>query len=67
MKQTAVEWLREKLFKDFGFAFSDNIMQEAMEMEKDEISKAYDAGYTDACSNHINDSENYAHDRTSKA
>ena len=32
-KQTAVEWLRDKLFQDFGFAFSDNIANEALEME----------------------------------
>lgn len=35
-KQTAVEWLREKLFKDFGLAFSDNIFQEAKKMEKEQ-------------------------------
>jgi len=32
-KQTAVSWFRDKLFQDFGFAFSDNIANEALEME----------------------------------
>ena len=31
---TAVEWLTEKLWVEFGFAFSDNILEEAKEMEK---------------------------------
>lgn len=37
MKQTAVEWLREKLWVEFGFAFSDNILEQAKEMEKEQI------------------------------
>ena len=41
MKQTAVEWLREKLWVEFGFAFSDNIMEQAKAMEKEQISNAY--------------------------
>jgi hypothetical protein len=38
-KQTAVEWLREKLFKDFGLAFSDNIFEEAKKIEKKQMHK----------------------------
>jgi hypothetical protein len=34
MKQTAVEWLTEKLRVEFGFAFSNNILEQAKEMEK---------------------------------
>ena len=34
MKQTAVEWLREKLWREFNFSFSDNIFNQAKEMEK---------------------------------
>ena len=29
---TAVEWLTEKLRVEFGFAFSDNIFEQAKEM-----------------------------------
>jgi hypothetical protein len=32
-KQLATEWLREKLFNDFGFSFSDNIFEEASKLE----------------------------------
>ncbi len=45
MKQTAVEWLREKLWKEFNFSFSDNILEQAKEMEKQEIIDAYWSSY----------------------
>jgi predicted metalloendopeptidase len=35
-KQTAVEWLTEKLRIEFGFAFSNNILEQAKEMERKE-------------------------------
>ena len=44
MKQTAVEWLREKLWIEFGFAFSDNILDQAKEMEKEQIMQAFANG-----------------------
>jgi len=34
MKQTAVEWLTQKLRDDFGFGFSNNILEQSKEMEK---------------------------------
>lgn len=37
--KTAVEWLREKLFTEFGFAFSDNILEQAKEIEKGQMHK----------------------------
>lgn len=37
---TSVEWLREKLFNDFGFSFSDNVFEQAKEMYKQEIRDA---------------------------
>ena len=36
-EQTALDWLRAKLFKDFNFAFSDNIFLEAKKMEKEQM------------------------------
>ena len=42
MKQTAVEWLREKLWKEFNFSFSDNILEQAKEMEKEQKHKSID-------------------------
>ena len=47
MKQTAVEWLREKLWKEFNFSFSDNILEQAKEMEKEHIINAYDMGHNE--------------------
>ena len=41
MKQTAVEWLYEKLWKEFNFSFSNNILEEAKEIEKQQIIDAY--------------------------
>ena len=41
MKQTAVEWLREKLQLEFGFIFSDNILEKAKEMEEEQIENAW--------------------------
>ena len=40
MKKTAVEWLREKLWKEFNFSFSDNILEQAKEMEKQQMRDA---------------------------
>jgi hypothetical protein len=31
---TAVQWLAEKLWVEFRFAFSNNILEQALEMEK---------------------------------
>ena len=41
---TSIEWLKEKLFNDFGFAFSDNIFEQAKEMHKQEIIDAFKKG-----------------------
>jgi len=38
-QQTAVEWLEEKLRVEFGFVFSDNIFEQAKEMEKEQSHK----------------------------
>ena len=40
-KQTSVDLLRDKLFNDFGFAFSDNVFQQAQELHRQEIMDAY--------------------------
>ncbi len=40
-KQTAVDWLTEKLKIEFGFVFSNNILQQVKEMEKQQIVTAY--------------------------
>ena len=44
-KQTAVDLLRDRLFKEFGFVYSDNIHDELKAMEKQQIIEAYKIGY----------------------
>ena len=44
---TAVEWLKEKLRIEFGFAFSNNILEQAKEMEKEQIINTYRDGRSD--------------------
>ena len=59
MRQTAVEWLREKLWKEFNFIFSDNILDQAKEMEKQQIIDTFEKGYENgAC---VSDEESIYH------
>lgn len=49
-QQTAVEWLAEKLRVEFGFVFSDNILEQAKEIEKEQMRSAscpYIVGWED--------------------
>jgi hypothetical protein len=39
---TAVEWLTEKLRTEFGFAFSNNILEQAKEIERQQIIDAFE-------------------------
>jgi hypothetical protein len=41
MKKSAVEWLVEKLRVEFGFVFSDNILEQAKEIEKKQLRECY--------------------------
>jgi hypothetical protein len=41
MKQTAVEWLCEKIWKEFNFSFSNNILEQAKEIEKEQLKQCY--------------------------
>jgi hypothetical protein len=44
---TAVEWLTEKLRIEFGFAFSNNILEQAKAMHKQDIINTYRDGRSD--------------------
>jgi hypothetical protein len=44
MISSAVIWLAEKLRTEFGFAFSDNILEEAKEKETQNCQTAYELG-----------------------
>ena len=60
-KQTAAEWLIERFLSG-----DENIMQvmiKAKIMEKEQRIRDYNAGYTDAQCNHINDAENYVNEQ----
>jgi len=46
-KQTAVDQLRERLFEEFGFGYSDNIHEELKAIEKEQIIYSYREGRTD--------------------
>jgi hypothetical protein len=62
-QQTAVEWLIEQLIpKDQHEGIMD-IIEDAKQMEKEQRIKDYNAGYTDAQCNHVNDAENYANEQ----
>jgi len=50
MKQTAVEWLFNKLDISQGYESSIQVLQQAKEMEKEQIIKAYE--YTAAGTSH---------------
>lgn len=45
-QQTAVEWLVEQMKYDF-ISYPDEIIEQAKEMEKEQIENAYLAGYED--------------------
>jgi hypothetical protein len=47
MKQTAVEWLYDELWKQEDFSVPSNILEQAKEMELEMIHKAYMAGAKD--------------------
>jgi hypothetical protein len=63
MKQTAVEYLIEKLYTEYRFEFSGTIVDQAKQMEMEKTIMDYNAGYDDAQCNHINDAENYANEQ----
>jgi hypothetical protein len=52
-KQTAVQWLVDEIAEKYNFRFATYYgqhIQEALEMEKEQIIDAYDTGFTDAWS-----------------
>lgn len=63
--QTAVDWLVNNLpqrFKNIMLITGDKIIEQAKQMEKQQRVTDYNAGYTDAQCNHVNDAENYANE-----
>jgi len=62
-KQTAVEWLVEQLIPEDQHEGIMDIIEDAKQREKEQRIKDYNAGYTDAQCNHINDAENYVNEQ----
>ena len=59
---SAVAWLALRYHHREGYLKQEDIA-EAKEMEKEQRIKDYNAGYTDAQCNHINDAENYVNEQ----
>jgi predicted double-glycine peptidase len=47
MKQTAVQWFYEEIWRQFGFSCSSNILDKAKEMERQQIINASAIAYED--------------------
>jgi hypothetical protein len=61
---TAVEWLHSELTKTwYDVKSSQELLEQAKQMEKEQRIKDYNVGYMDAQCNHINDAENYANEQ----
>ena len=68
-QQTAVEWLSERLIRMiptispiYKYDIKEYVEQ-AKAMEKEQRTRDYNAGYTDAQCNHVNDAENYVNEQ----
>ena len=59
MEQTAVEWLYEELWKQTDFSLPNNILEQAKEMEKEQIENAYGDGLNAHRTNFCNREEYY--------
>ena len=57
-KQTAVEWLVEKLDQNFDYV-ADTIIEQAKQMEKEQIVEAYNIGRNDKHNDFSREAEQY--------
>jgi hypothetical protein len=58
-QQTAVEWFYQRILAEN----IKEVFEQAKGMEKEQCIRDYNAGYTDAQCNHVNDAENYANEQ----
>lgn len=61
-QQTAIDYFKDELIKQ-GFFVPGGIYAQARQIEKEQRINDYNAGYTDAQCNHINDAENYVNEQ----
>ena len=63
MAQTALDWFLSRVSKTSYDKMSE-LVEQAKKLEKQQRIQDYNAGYTDAQCNHINDAENYLNEIT---
>jgi len=61
MAQTALDWFLSRVNKT-SYDKINELIEQAKQMEKEQRIQDYNAGYTDAQCNHINDAENYVNE-----
>jgi hypothetical protein len=61
-KQTVVNWLVSRINKT-SYDKVAELIEQANQLEKEQRIEDYNAGYTDAQCNHINDAENYINEQ----
>jgi len=61
-KQTVVNWLVSRINRT-SYDKVAELIQQANQLEKEQRIEDYNAGYTDAQCNHINDAENYINEQ----
>ncbi len=66
MKQTAVEWLEEKLLELFENHLPFELLEEAKEMEKEKIIDAYNQGCLDTLKDGMKRGEQYYNETFNK-
>jgi hypothetical protein len=60
MKQTTVEWLAKELLREHPIQTNHDVIEQAKEMEKEQIINAYQQGYNNAYfSNPLNKEQYY--------
>lgn len=62
-QQTALDWFLSRINKT-SYDKINELIEQAKEIEKEQRIQDYNAGYTDAQCNHINDAENYVNEIT---
>lgn len=67
-QQTAIDWLIKEIIDDQTKKSKSKkewwvVFDQAKQMEKEQRIKDYNAGYSDAQCNHVNDAENYANEQ----
>jgi hypothetical protein len=63
MAQTALDWFLSRVNKT-SYDKINELIELAKQLEKEQRIQDYNAGYTDAACNHINDAENYLNEIT---